>query len=75
MANCGNFFTYQLSPLDTCNSAYCFGKTIHFFIHAQMHAIYFLFYYGKKDNIWLWISLLKFGKTENIDTFIIQYVL
>lgn len=24
--NCGTFFVYELTPLDICSSAYCFGK-------------------------------------------------
>lgn len=26
MKNCGTFFVYELTPLDICSSAYCFGK-------------------------------------------------
>ncbi|XP_078330755.1 von Willebrand factor D and EGF domain-containing protein-like [Crassostrea virginica] len=27
MVNCGSFFVYELSPLDICNSAYCFEQS------------------------------------------------
>lgn len=26
ITNCGNFFVYELIPLDRCSSAYCFSK-------------------------------------------------
>lgn len=26
--NCGTFFVYELTPLNSCPSAYCFGKEL-----------------------------------------------
>lgn len=26
VTNCGTFFVYELTPLDICQSAYCFGE-------------------------------------------------
>lgn len=26
ITNCGTYFVYELTPLDICSSAYCFGK-------------------------------------------------
>lgn len=26
VTNCGTFFVYELTPLDICDSAYCFGE-------------------------------------------------